>query len=134
MRHVHCQCIPRFVTHDKIEHRVDVCRELLEHFKTEGFDFLHNIVTVDKSLMNYYAPEAKQQSSQWKGHQSPSPVEATAAQSAGEGYDGHFLRSHGIHSPICASREDDSHEGRLSSDLEAISIRFCEKTPAEVHF
>ncbi len=63
---------------------MDVCRELLEHFETEGLNFLHNIITIDESWMHYYDPETEQQNSQWKGRQSPPPMKAETARSTGK--------------------------------------------------
>ncbi len=46
--------------------RVTNCEELLERFNAAGVDFLHNVITVDKSWMLHYDLEMKYQTPQWK--------------------------------------------------------------------
>jgi hypothetical protein len=67
--------VPRFLTNDEKQRRVNACLERREKAK-EDPTFISRIITGDGSWIYGYAPETKQQSSQWKGPQSPRATKA----------------------------------------------------------
>ena len=80
MRRVSAKFVPRLLTEDQKNHRVQVCRDLLQHAETDC-TFLSNIITGDESWVFGYDPETKQQSSQWKHPSSPRPKKARQVRS-----------------------------------------------------
>ena len=63
--------VPRQLTAELKERRVDVCQELLKCFEAEGDGFLGRIVTGDETWVHYYQPETKKASKEWHHNSSP---------------------------------------------------------------
>ena len=51
--------VPRMLTPDKKQKRVEICEELLKCYRKEGDQFLLNIVTGDESWIHHFDPEEK---------------------------------------------------------------------------
>jgi len=65
MRRVTSQFLPRLLSVDQKQQRLDVCLDLKENAAND-LSFLSNVVTRDKAWVYAYDPETKTQSSQWK--------------------------------------------------------------------
>jgi hypothetical protein len=64
--------VPRLLTNDQKQLRVNVCIELREKANEDpSFMSISWIITGDESWIYGYDPETKQQPSQWKSSQSP---------------------------------------------------------------
>ena len=65
--------VPKFLSLVNKQDRVTICTELLQKIQMEGPSLLDRIVTGDESWVNYYEPESKQQSKEWRlaGSQPP---------------------------------------------------------------
>jgi len=59
---VSARWVPRQLTAELKERRVDACQELLKHFKAEGDGFLGRTVTGDETWVHYHQPETKKAS------------------------------------------------------------------------
>jgi hypothetical protein len=70
MRRVSVKFVPRLLTEEQKDNRVNVCRDLKEELRNDP-NFLTKIVTGDESWCYAYDPETKQASSQWKHSNSP---------------------------------------------------------------
>ena len=57
----------------KKQKRVEICEELLKHYREEGDQFLLNIVTGDESWIHYFHPEEKRLSMECRHTSSPRP-------------------------------------------------------------
>jgi len=75
MRRVSAKFVPRLLTEDKKENRVEISQELLASANGNE-NFLKNIITGDETSVYGYDVETKMQSSQWKGKGSPRPKKA----------------------------------------------------------
>jgi hypothetical protein len=64
MRQPVAKFVPRLLTDDQKQHRLEVSMQLKEHVRN-GPDFLSKIITVDTSWIYGYGPKTKQQLSQW---------------------------------------------------------------------
>ena len=84
MRRVGARWVPRLLTEEQIEVRVQVCQNLLDRYAKEGSNFLNKIVTCDETWVHFFEPESKQQRSVWKHPSSPPPVKARLAKSMGK--------------------------------------------------
>jgi len=65
MKRVSAKLVPKLLTEEQMEHRIEVCLEL----KNRVFNdprFIKSIVTGDETWVYGYDPETKVQSSQWK--------------------------------------------------------------------
>lgn len=65
--------IPRQLTSDLKENRMDVCQDLFQQYDSEGDDFLRRIVTGDETWIHQFEPENKRESMQWRHVKSPPP-------------------------------------------------------------
>ena len=77
---------PNCLSHEQMATRASVCSALLKPFRSKD-DFLLHLVTVDETLVHYYEPENKAQSSQWVGPGSLRPRKFKTQQSAGKVWD-----------------------------------------------
>ena len=78
---VSAKWVPRQLTADLKELRVDACQELLKRFEAEGDGFLGRIVTGDETWVHYYQPETKKASREW-GHTSSAKPKKFRTQSS----------------------------------------------------
>jgi len=72
MHRVTAKFVPRILTADQKEQRVNVCAELRQ-LTSDDETFLSRVITCDESWVCGYDSETKQQSSQWKSPTSPRP-------------------------------------------------------------
>jgi len=72
MRRVSAKFVPRLLTGDQKENRVEINQELLAN-TTGNENFLKNIITGEETWVYGYDVETKMQSSQWMGKGSPRP-------------------------------------------------------------
>ena len=75
MHDVAAKFVPRILTADQKQHRVNVCAELRQ-LASDDESFLSRFITGDESWVYGYDPETKQQSSQWKSPTSSRPKKA----------------------------------------------------------
>ena len=80
MRRVSAKFMPRLLTDDQKENRVEISQELLANANGNE-NFLKNIITGDETWVYGYDVETKMQSSQWMGKGSPRPKKACMSRS-----------------------------------------------------
>jgi hypothetical protein len=80
MRRVSAKFVPRLLTGEQKDSRVNVCRDLKEELRNDP-NLLTKILTGDESWCYAYDPEIKQASSQWKHSNSPRPKKARQVRS-----------------------------------------------------
>ena len=81
---VSARWVPRLLTDEQKEKRVDVCQQLLRRYEDEGSQFLEAIVTCDETWVHHSTPESKRASMQWRHPDSPPPRKAKTTASAGK--------------------------------------------------
>jgi histone-lysine N-methyltransferase SETMAR len=83
MRHIAAKFVPRLLSNDQKQRRVNMCLELREK-ANEDPTFISRITTGDESwIYGYeYDPETKQQLSLWKSPQSPRAKKARQVRSS----------------------------------------------------
>lgn len=81
MRRVAAKFIPRLLTVDQKQTRVNAARDLLDSLEIDG-DFFCKIITGDESWCYEYGPETKKPFKQRKSTQSPRPKKARQVKSA----------------------------------------------------
>ncbi len=82
MRRVCARWIPRLITQEQKNERVNISTRCLQKYQHQGQRFLEKIVTVDETWISLFEPETKQESSMWKTPGSPSPKKALVRTSA----------------------------------------------------
>lgn len=81
MHRVAAKFVPRLLTHDQKQFRIEICQDLLQQSHADP-TFLSRLITGDETWVYGYDPETKQQSSQWKRPSSPRPRKARQVRSA----------------------------------------------------
>lgn len=84
MRKLSSRWVPRLLTSDHKEQRVDSSRKFLARYQKEGDAFLDRIITTDETWLFLYDPETKEQSRQWTRDGSPPPKKARQSKSVGK--------------------------------------------------
>jgi len=72
MHRVAAKFVPRFLTADQKQQRVNFCTELRQ-LASDDETFLSRVIIGDESWVYGYDPDTKRQSSQWKNLKSPRP-------------------------------------------------------------
>ena len=78
--------VPRQLTAELRERRVDACQELLKRFEAEGDGFLGRIVTGDETWVHYHQSETKKVSKELRHTSSPKPKKIPHTTICGKGY------------------------------------------------
>jgi hypothetical protein len=83
MRSTAPKFVPRLLTNDQKQRRVNLCLEIREKANEEPtLTSISRIITGDESWIYGYDPETKQQSSKWKSPKSPRPGRSRVQQRA----------------------------------------------------
>ena len=80
MRQVSAKFIPKLLSDEQKQHRLQVAQEMINRSKNDP-DLLNRVITGDESWVYGYDPETKAQSSQWKSPGSPRPKKARQSRS-----------------------------------------------------
>jgi len=80
MHRVAAKFVPKLLSAEQKELRVEVAQDLLDTTSTDP-EFLNTVITGDETWVYGYDPETKAQSSQWKHPESPRPKKARQVQS-----------------------------------------------------
>ena len=70
MKKVCAKVMPKILTPEQKEHRVNCCADTLENIENDP-DFFLNVITCDETWIFQYDAETKRQSMHWKIPQSP---------------------------------------------------------------
>ena len=80
MKKVCAKVVPKILTPEQKEHRVNCCADTLENIENDPDIFL-NVITCDETWMFEYDPETKRQSMHWKSPQSARKKKARMSKS-----------------------------------------------------
>lgn len=81
---VSARWVPRQLTPELKQRRVDACEDLLWRAERDGDAFLSRIVTGDETWVHYHQPETKRASKEWRHSSSPKPKKFRTQPSAGK--------------------------------------------------
>ena len=84
MKMVSARWVPRMLTDEQKQNRVDVCTDLLCHLQAQPQIFLNRIVMQDDSWVHHFDPETKRQSMVWKHASSPTSKKFKVTPSTGK--------------------------------------------------
>ena len=84
MRKLFSKWVPRLLTVDQKQQRVDDSEQCLAMFTRNKSDFLRRYVTMDETWIHHFTPESKRSSSEWTAAGEPRPKRPKAQQSAGK--------------------------------------------------
>jgi len=83
-RKVCARWVPRMLTQEHKEQRIQVCHDLLKQYDAEGNSFLDRIITGDETWRHHYEPESKRQSVEWQHLNFPSKKKFKSLPSVGK--------------------------------------------------
>ena len=96
MRKLCSKWVPRLLTVDQKQQRVEDSECCLELFKRDKKDFLRRYVTMDETWIHYYTPESKRSSAEWTAAGESRPKRPKTQTSAGKVMASVFWDAHGI--------------------------------------
>lgn len=88
--------VPRVLTVDQKQQRVDDSEECLALFNKNKNEFLRRYVTMDETWLHYFTPESNRQSASWTASDEPRPQRPKTQQSAGKVMASVFWDAQGI--------------------------------------
>lgn len=74
MRKISARWVPHNLSEEQKHNRVQISKQLLQRYETEGDKFISRIVAIDETWIRSYEPELKRQSMQWHTPSSPRPA------------------------------------------------------------
>lgn len=81
MSKVSARWVPRLLTDENKQRRLECSQQFLDLYDAQGDEFLDKIITTDETWLYHYDPESKQQSSIWKSPDTPPPKKARTTRS-----------------------------------------------------
>ena len=96
MRKLCAKWVPRELTIDQKQQRVDDSEQCLALFNRNKSEFLRRYVTMDETWLHHYTPESNRQSASWTASDEPRPQRPKTQQSAGKVMASVFWDAHGI--------------------------------------
>jgi len=96
MRKLCAKWVPRELTVDQKQQRVDDSEQCLKLFNRQKSEFLRRYVTMDETWLHYFTPESNRQSAEWTARDEPTPKRGKTQQSAGKVMASVFWDAHGI--------------------------------------
>ena len=95
MKIVCSKMVPRLLTPDQKEIRMNICADILQNIGNDP-NLLENIITCDESWFFQYDPESKHQSMHWKSPSSPRQKKARQSKSKFKAMKIFLLTSEGL--------------------------------------
>jgi histone-lysine N-methyltransferase SETMAR len=96
MRKLCAKWVPRELTVDQKQQRVDDSEQCLELINRNKTEFERRYVTMDETWLHWYTPESNRQSAEWTAYDEPNPKRGKTQQSAGKVMASVFWDAHGI--------------------------------------
>ncbi|QQP54963.1 Mariner transposase, partial [Caligus rogercresseyi] len=96
MRKLCAKWVPRELTIDQKQQRIDDSEQCLKLFNRNQFEFLRRYVTMDETWLHHFTPESNRQSAEWTAYDEPNPKRGKTQQSAGKVMASVFWDAHGI--------------------------------------
>jgi len=84
MQKLFAKWVPRELTIDQKQQRVDDSERCLKLFQRNKPEFLRRYVTMDETWLHHYTPESKRQSVEWTARDEPNPKRGKRQKSAGK--------------------------------------------------
>jgi len=81
---VSCRWVPKMLTQEHKQKRVELSQQCLCRFEKESDDFLKRVITCDETWVWHYEPESKRQSLEWKHNDSPVKKKLKSQRSTGK--------------------------------------------------
>ena len=81
---VSCRWVPKMLTPEHKQRRIELSQQCLSRYEKDGDDFLNRVVTCDETWVWHYEPESKRQSMEWKHTNSPVKKKFKSQRSTGK--------------------------------------------------
>lgn len=96
MKKLFSKWVPRLLTLEQKQQRIDDSERCLKLFTRDKKDFLRRYITTDETWIHHYTPESKRASAEWRGEGKSRPKRPKTQQSAGKIMASVFWDTHGI--------------------------------------
>eukprot|EP00096_Caligus_rogercresseyi_P015552 TRINITY_DN79_c0_g1_i9.p1 TRINITY_DN79_c0_g1~~TRINITY_DN79_c0_g1_i9.p1 ORF type:complete len:174 (-),score=1.84 TRINITY_DN79_c0_g1_i9:515-1036(-) len=115
--------VPRELTIDQKEQRIDDSEQCLKLFNRNQSEFLRRYVTMDETWLHHFTPESNRQSAEWTAYDEPNPKRGKTQQSAGKVMASVFWDAHEIYRIVSQkSLPDSGNSGAGPDDGATIDI------------
>ncbi|KAF7273338.1 hypothetical protein GWI33_013947 [Rhynchophorus ferrugineus] len=84
MRKLCAKWVPRELTFDQKQRRVDGSEKYFNMIKRNKPEFLRRYVTMDETWLHHFTPKSNRQLSAWTAHDEPAPKRRKTQQSTGK--------------------------------------------------
>ncbi|GFW18407.1 mariner Mos1 transposase [Trichonephila clavipes] len=88
--------VPRELTIDQKQQRIDDSKQCLELFNRNKSEFLRRYVTMEETRLHHFTPESNRQSAEWTARDEPTPKRGKTQKSSGNVMTSVFWDTHGI--------------------------------------
>ena len=96
MRKLSSKRVPRLLTVDQKQQRVDDSEHCLQLFQRNKKEFLYKYVTIDEIWIHHFTPESNRQSDEWTAAGENCPKRLKTQTSSGKVFESVFWRAQGI--------------------------------------
>ena len=96
MRKLCAKWVPRELTFDQKQRRIDDSEQCLEMIKRNKAEFLRRYVTMDETWFHHFTSKSNRQSSEWTAQDEPAPKRGKTQQLAVKVMASVFWDAHGI--------------------------------------
>lgn len=96
MKKLCARWVPRFLTEEQKQRRVDVSEANLAYLNRDPKEFLRRFITMDETWIHHYTPESNRQSAEWLTPGESRPKRPKTQQLAGKVMASVFWDAHGI--------------------------------------
>lgn len=129
MRKLCAKWVPRELTIDQKQQRVDDSEECLAMINRNKAEFYRRYVTMDETWLRHYTPESNRQSAEWTASDEPNPKRGKTQQSAGKVMASVFWDAHGIIFIDYLQKGQTINSDYYIALLERLKIKIAEKRP-----
>ena len=129
IRKLFSEWMPRLLTRDQKQQRVEDSQRYLELFKRGKKDFLHRHVTMDETWIHHYSPETKRSSAEWTAVGESLLKRPKTQQWVGKVMASVFLDAHGILFIDYLKKDKTIHSDYYMALLDWLSAEVKKKRP-----
>lgn len=96
MRKLFSKWVPRILTPEQKQQRIEDSKSCLSMFQRNNSEFLRRYITMDETWIHHFTPESNRQSAEWRATGETRPKRPKTQQSAGKVMASVFWDAHGI--------------------------------------
>ncbi|KAM8702599.1 hypothetical protein ACLKA7_001935 [Drosophila subpalustris] len=129
MKKVFSKWVPRLLTPEQKQQRIDESKSCLDMFTRNKSEFLHRYITMDETWIHHFTPESNRQSAEWHAAGESRPKRPKTQQLAGKVMSSVFWDAHGIIFIDYLQKEQTINSDYYMALLERLKDEIAKKRP-----